>query len=224
MPSPSSDLEPPTPAPAAPARPKPRRLSLIRSFVLADFLTLGNGFCGTGSILSLMQYLATQDRTWLFWGARLLPLALFFDVADGRVARWRRRSSALGADLDSLADIISFGVAPATLGFAVGLRGTLDVAVLLYFVACGISRLARFNATAAALSDDSGKVSHFEGTPIPTSVLLVMLFWVLAARDMIDANMLFGTISIAGATLHPIALVYAASGSAMISTWRIPKL
>ena len=57
-------------------------------------------------------------------------------------------SSTLGADLDSLADVISFGLAPAALGFAVGLRGALDVVILLYFVACGISRLARFNATA----------------------------------------------------------------------------
>ena len=208
----------------APPRSKPRPLSLIRSFVLADFLTLGNGFCGTGSILALMQYLATQDRTWLFWGARLLPLALFFDVADGRVARWRRRSSALGADLDSLADIISFGVAPATLGFAVGLRGTFDVAILLYFVACGISRLARFNATAADLSDDSGKVSHFEGTPIPTSILIVVLLWVLASQGLIHDQMLFGSMTLGFGTLHPLSLLYALSGSAMISTWRIPKL
>ena len=91
------------------------------------------------------------------------------DFADGRVARWRHKSSPLGADLDSLADVISFGMAPAALGFAVGLRGALDVAVLLYFVACGISRLARFNVTADALADESGKVKYFEGTPIPTT-------------------------------------------------------
>jgi CDP-diacylglycerol--serine O-phosphatidyltransferase len=213
------------PTSEAPTPPqKPRRLSLIRSFVLADFLTLGNGFCGTGSILALMQYLATNDAAFLFMAMQLLPLALFFDFADGRVARWRRRSSTLGADLDSLADIISFGVAPATLGFAVGLRGALDVGILLYFVACGISRLARFNATAASLADDTGKVSYFEGTPIPTSVLLVGLFWVLAARDMIGDHMLFGVMTLGGGTLHPLALVYALSGSAMISTWRIPKI
>jgi CDP-diacylglycerol--serine O-phosphatidyltransferase len=217
-----SDIRDTSDAPAP--RQKPRRLSLIRSFVLADFLTLGNGFCGTGSILALMQHLATHDDSWLFLAMQLLPLALFFDFADGRVARWRRRSSTLGADLDSLADIISFGVAPATLGFAVGLRGAIDVAILLYFVACGISRLARFNATAAALSDESGKVSYFEGTPIPTSVLLVGLFWMLASHGRIAEHMLFGVMTLGGATLHPIALVYALSGSAMISTWRIPKI
>src|SRR3954466_9292322 len=125
------------PAPDTP-RPRPRRFSMIRSFVLADFLTLGNGFCGSGSVLAAMQYLVTHESRWLVTAMALLPVALVFDFADGRVARWRRRASLLGADLDSLADVISFGLAPAALGFAVGLRGVLDVLILLYFVACGI--------------------------------------------------------------------------------------
>jgi CDP-diacylglycerol--serine O-phosphatidyltransferase len=203
---------------------RPRRFSMIRSFVLADLLTLGNGFCGTGAILSLMQYLVTREHPFLVYAMTLLPVALLFDFADGRVARWRRQSSTLGADLDSLADVISFGVAPATLGFALGLRGTLDVAVLLYFVACGISRLARFNATASTLADESGKVKYFEGTPIPTSVMLVPFFWVLEAHGRTGASMLWGTLSLPGGSLHPIALLYFASGSAMISTLRIPKI
>src|SRR6185436_2466038 len=158
---------------------KSGRFSMIRSFVLADLLTLGNGFCGSGSVLAAMNYLVTSHSAWLITAMALLPVALVFDFADGRVARWRRRSSFLGADLDSLADVISFGMAPAAVGFAVGLRGALDVAILLYFVACGISRLARFNATADALSDESGKVTHFEGTPIPTSACIVLLLAVL---------------------------------------------
>src|SRR6187402_2525490 len=106
---------------ASPSR--PRRFSLIRSFVLADFLTLGNGFCGCGSVLAAMQYLVTGEARWLVTAMVLLPIAGIFDFADGRVARWRHRSSSLGADLDSLADVISFGLAPAALGFAMGLRG-----------------------------------------------------------------------------------------------------
>ncbi|HRE81180.1 MAG TPA: CDP-alcohol phosphatidyltransferase family protein [Opitutaceae bacterium] len=196
---------------------------MIRSFVLADFLTLGNGFCGAGSVLSLMQYLIEGDTRWLVFAMILLPIAGIFDFADGRVARWRRRSSALGADLDSLADIISFGLAPAALGFAVGLRGSLDVVILLYFVACGISRLARFNATADALSDDSGKVKYFEGTPIPTSILLVLVIAVLYYNGRLGPDLWLGHWSIAGQTLHPLSFLYALSGSAMISTWRIPK-
>ncbi len=159
-------------------KPGRKRFSMLRSFAAADWRTLANGFCGAGSILAAMQYVATSERGFLWAALGLLPLALFFDFMDGRVARWRRRSSLLGADLDSLADVISFGMAPAALGFAVGLRASLDVAVLLYFVACGISRLARFNATAEQLADDSGKVAYFEGTPIPSSVLLAgVLTW-----------------------------------------------
>jgi CDP-diacylglycerol--serine O-phosphatidyltransferase len=197
---------------------------MIRSFALADVLTLGNGFCGAGSILALMQYIASSDRSWLWLAIVLSPLALFLDFADGRVARWRHRSSALGADLDSLADVISFGMAPAAIGFAVGLRTGLDVAILLYFVACGISRLARFNVTAETLADDSGKVKYFEGTPIPTSVLIVAGIGWLVSRDAIGEQMAFGIWHLGDLQLHPLALVYALSGSLMISTLRIPKI
>jgi CDP-diacylglycerol--serine O-phosphatidyltransferase len=203
---------------------KTGRFSLVRSFVLADVLTLLNGACGTGSVFALMQYLVSAEHRFLVAAFALMPLALAFDVADGRVARWRHESSALGADLDSLADIISFGVAPAALGFAVGLRGNVDVAILLYFVACGISRLARFNVTAPALSDGSGKVKYFEGTPIPTSILLVGFLALLNAQDLLGPHLWLGTLELAGLTLHPLTLVYVVSGSAMISTVRIPKI
>jgi CDP-diacylglycerol--serine O-phosphatidyltransferase len=197
---------------------------MIRSFVAADFLTLGNGFCGTGSVLAAMNYLVTHEDRWIVWAMALLPVALILDFADGRVARWRRRSSFLGADLDSLADIISFGLAPAALGFALGLRGSLDVALLLYFVACGISRLARYNATAEMLSDEAGKVRYFEGTPIPTSVSIVLLLAILFFTGRLGAQVWLGAWEIAGLTLHPLTLVYALSGSAMISTIRVPKV
>ncbi len=197
---------------------------MLRTFVLADFLTLGNGFCGTGAVLASMNYLVTAEPRWLVLAMSLLPAALILDFADGRVSRWRRRSSMLGADLDSLADIISFGLAPAAIGFAVGLRGALDVAVLLYFVACGISRLARFNATADALSDESGKVKYFEGTPIPTSVLIVGVLAVLHTQGLLGRNLWLGHWNLGGLVLHPLTLIYAVSGSAMISTMRVPKI
>lgn len=203
--------------------PKKRPFSMIRSFVAADVLTLGNGFCGSGSVLAAMQYLVTTESRWLVAAMVLLPIAAVFDFADGRVARWRRRSSMLGADLDSLADVISFGLAPAALGFAVGLRGALDVAILLYFVGCGISRLARFNATADELSDEAGKVKYFEGTPIPTSIVIVGLIALLHGQDRLGADLWLGSWSMGDLILHPLTLVYAVSGSAMISTMRVPK-
>ncbi|MBI5424994.1 MAG: CDP-alcohol phosphatidyltransferase family protein [Opitutae bacterium] len=203
-------------------RPKP--FSLIRSFVAADFLTLGNGACGSGAVLAAMQYLVTREPRWLVGAMALLPVALVLDFADGRVARWRRKSSFLGADLDSLADVISFGLAPAAIAFAVGLRGALDVMILLYFVACGISRLARFNATAAALADESGKVKYFEGTPIPTSVFLVLFLAVLHFAGKLGDQVWLGQWTIGGLVLHPLTILFALSGSAMISTLRVPKI
>ncbi len=203
---------------------KPRRFSMIRSFVLADFLTLVNGLCGAGSVLAAMFFLVNVEARWLYLAMGLLPIALIFDFADGRVARWRHRSSPLGADLDSLADVISFGMAPAAIGFAAGLRGAFDVAILLFFVVCGISRLARFNATAAALADESGKVKYFEGTPIPSSVLIVGLLAVLQMNGQLGRNVWLGWWDLGGLVLHPLTLVYLISGSLMISTIRVPKL
>ena len=155
-----------------------------------------------------------------------MPLALVCDVLDGYVARLgARRQSRLGADLDSLADVISFGVAPAVLGYTLGLRGGWDMVCLTYFVVCGVSRLARFNVTSADLADAAtGKVKYFEGTPIPTSILIVALLAIALASGRIDEQLWLGAYRIGPAWLHPLALVYAASGSAMISaTLRIPK-
>jgi CDP-diacylglycerol--serine O-phosphatidyltransferase len=197
---------------------------MIRSFAFADVLTLGNGACGAGSILALMQHSATAEIGWLWCAIVLSPVALLLDFADGRVARWRRRSSPMGADLDSLADVISFGMAPAALGFALGLRQPSDVAILLYFVGCGISRLARFNVTADSLSDESGKVKYFEGTPIPTSVLIVLMLAWLAWQGLIGERIAGGVWALGSWQLHPLSLIYLISGSLMISTLRIPKI
>ena len=98
------------------------------------------------------------------------------------------------------------------------------VAILLYFVACGISRLARFNATAEALAEPSGKVRYFEGTPIPTSVLIVGLLAVLHFQGRLGFHLWLGSWAFGPLVLHPLALVYAVSGSAMISTVRVPKI
>ena len=97
--------------------------------------------------------------------------------------------------------------------------------ILTYFVICGVSRLARFNVTAAALSDsETGKVKYFEGTPIPTSIVIVLLLGVASYLGRIDDRLWFGAYQIGPALLHPLALVYGLSGSAMISaTLRIPK-
>ena len=199
---------------------------MLRSYTPADALTIGNAACGTVAIFLCLDFLATDERRFLWTAFVLLPLALVCDILDGYVARLNpRRQSALGADLDSLADVISFGVAPAVLGFTLGLRGGWDMLILTYFVVCGVSRLARFNATAAALADRAtGKVKYFEGTPIPTSIVIVVILAVAFWLGRVDEQLWLGAWRVGPATLHPLALVYAASGSAMISaTLRIPK-
>lgn len=201
-----------------------RHFSMIRDFALADFITLGNGVAGFGSILLTLRYLVQSSDLAMKWALCLLPVAGIFDFLDGRVARWRRKHSALGAQLDSLADLISFGVAPAVVGYALGLRSGFDAIVLIYFVSCGLSRLARYNVTAAKFADESGKVRYFEGTPIPTSVGLVLMWMILYYSGRTGGQLPWGLVHLGIIDFHPLGLSYAASGSAMISkTLRIPK-
>ena len=92
---------------------------MIRGFHLADLFTLGNAACGVAGVLMAMRYLGSRDVVATCCSPRrFAPAAFLFDVLDGRIARWRQTSSALGRELDSLADVISFGVAPAALAFA----------------------------------------------------------------------------------------------------------
>lgn len=197
--------------------------AMIREFHLADWFTLGNAVCGIGSIFSTMTFVLSNEVVHIYYAAALVFAALVFDVLDGRIARWRNKSSALGRELDSLADVISFGVAPAILAYGCGMRGLYDRILLAYFVACGVSRLARYNVTAEEMSQGTGKVTYFEGTPIPTSFVLVILLAIAAGNGAVGQNMWFGAITVAGFTLHPLALLFGVSGSLMISRIRIPK-
>jgi CDP-diacylglycerol--serine O-phosphatidyltransferase len=202
---------------------KQRHFSMLRDFQLADWFTLGNAFCGTGAIFAAMRFLQDGQVRYLLWGMALIPLAFVFDALDGRIARMRQSASTLGRELDSLSDIISFGVAPAALAYACGMQGGWDWLVLAYFVCCGVSRLARYNVTAEAMSADAGKVTYFEGTPIPTSLALVIVLAVAAWQGAIGDALWFGRVDL-GWQLHPLVLLFALSGSLMISkTLRIPK-
>jgi CDP-diacylglycerol---serine O-phosphatidyltransferase len=202
----------------------PRHFSLLRSFTLADFLTLGNAACGVGAIFAAVSYVETGVLAHFYAAAALGPLAFLFDALDGRVARWRRQPSELGRELDSLADVISFGVAPAVLAYAAGLRGGWDRAILIVFVTCGVSRLARYNITAEALAAGADKVPYFEGAPIPTSLWLVGVLTILAATGRLQEAMWLGSFSFGPFVLHPLALLFAAQGALMVSkTIHIPK-
>lgn len=135
----------------------------------------------------------------------------------------------LGQEMDSLADLISFGVAPAILAFTLGLRTPLDTVALLWFVSCGLARLARFNATVALVpADASGKIKYFEGLPIPSSLFLtsMMAFWVKQGwffqGKLLTNDVPLGLIRLWGdkggyGEVHPVALLFAVWGATMVS-------
>jgi CDP-diacylglycerol--serine O-phosphatidyltransferase len=201
-----------------------RHFSMIRNFHLSDVITLANGGCGAWAIFLAMAHVGGAGIERVYLACGVLVAALVLDTLDGRVARWRQQSSALGRELDSLADVVSFGAAPAALAYAVGMRTPLDQLCLVYFVACGISRLARYNVTAERLSAATGKVTYFEGTPITASLLLVFLFTGLAAAGRTGADLAGGTIEMGRLSLHWLALLFVLSGSLMVSrTLRVPK-
>lgn len=197
---------------------------MIREFHLADFFTLANAACGVAAVFFSMQYLISGEVADFFYAAAMAPAAFAFDVLDGRIARWRRQHSPLGRELDSLADVISFGVAPAVLAFAAGMQSVGDKIALAYFVCCGVSRLARFNVTAESLSAGANKVAYFEGTPIPTSVLLTAILAFAAWHGRLGDQLYGGQWQLGAAVLHPLVLLFVLSGTLMISkTLRIPK-
>lgn len=197
---------------------------MIREFRLADVFTLGNAACGVAGVMFAMLFMTSQDLTHFYLATAMAPAAFLFDVFDGKIARWRNQHSPMGRELDSLADVISFGVAPAALAFAAGISGGWDAAALIYFVCCGVSRLARYNVTAEDLSGDSGKVSYFEGTPIPTSVVLTGVLALAAWQGRLGPDIWGGSWLIGPWQLHPLALLFVLSGTLMVSkTLRIPK-
>ncbi|KAH9816786.1 hypothetical protein DFH28DRAFT_189292 [Melampsora americana] len=152
-----------------------RHFSLVRNFRLADVITIMNGVCGSLSIFSSCQFILTLELRYLDRACLFPILSLGFDFLDGKVARFRQESSVLGQELDSLADLISFGIAPSLVGYSIGLRHPLDIGILTFFICAGLTRLARFNSTAAFKAEDGQrpKPTGFEGLPIPTSLGLI---------------------------------------------------
>jgi CDP-diacylglycerol--serine O-phosphatidyltransferase len=130
-------------------------------------------------------------------------------------------------------DEVSFGVAPALLAFAVGLRTYLDTVIVTLFICCGIARLARFNATVALVPKDAaGKARYFEGLPIPSSLLLVAIMSYWSKMGWIEGKMGVpgGMVTLWGKSggwgdVHPVCLGFGIFATAMVSkTLRIPKI
>jgi CDP-diacylglycerol--serine O-phosphatidyltransferase len=163
-----------------PKPPRPKRL-VLGVHPLPTMVTLGNLLCGFGSILLALRassfagadtFLKTPDDC-LYWSGIMIFLAMLFDMMDGKVARWTKTSSKFGMEMDSLCDIVSFGVAPAVLVKAMidqqlmsaGSYPMLEkyvLPMLALYVCCAALRLARYNVEA-----ESGHRDFFFGMPSP---------------------------------------------------------
>ncbi len=163
----------------------PRHFSMLREFHIVDLFTLTNGACGMVAIFIATAVASGAAATSLYFAAGLIPAALVGDFLDGRIARYRHEASALEREPDSFSDLLSFGVAPAVIARVGGLDTLTDHIILVFFVLCGLRRLARYNVT-AALGDANVKIAHCEGTPIPTSVVPLGVVVTAYALDAIS--------------------------------------
>ena len=130
--------------------------SMIKLIKFSDFFTIGNLCCGVLAIFAAFDHQPEQVG-FLILGSMLL------DALDGKVAAWMHEKNALGRELDSLADLVSFGVAPAVLFYTLAPHALITTTILLVFISCGMLRLARYN-----ISSGQG----FEGVPITVNGLL----------------------------------------------------
>lgn len=137
-------------------------------YVVPNLFTTGNLFCGLYAIIAVFNgdYIKA---------APAILVALIFDMLDGQSARWTKTTSQFGVEYDSLADLVSFGVAPALLAYSWALKshGVLGLAVVFAFVGCGALRLARYNVQVA-----TGDNRHFTGLPIPAAASVLASLWI----------------------------------------------
>ncbi len=164
-----------------------RRIDLRKTlFILPNLVTLASVFCGFNAILILSQPTVNADTVGR--AAILLLFAMLFDLLDGRVARMTRTQSSFGIELDSLADVISFGVAPALLVYKSSLWqfGDIGMLVAFLFVACGVIRLARFNVLAGAKNEAAKPGRTTVGLPIPPAAAGLIAIVVAQPRIPLD--------------------------------------
>ena len=169
-------------------------MNMLSLMKIADIFTVGNLCCGVLSIFLAMDGLFDLS-------ALLLFLAVVFDVLDGKIAGLMNQKNLFGKQLDSMSDLVSFGVAPALLFYSLSSPGILGIIVALFFVACGMLRLARYN-----ISEEAG----FEGVPITVNGVLFPLLFLLFSRFPDSLN------------YWPI--IFLIQSVLMISTFKISRL
>ena len=181
---------------------KPRKRLVMGVHPLPTMVTLGNLLCGFASIILSMRVGHPPEGTtavsMLYYAGLLVFIAMIFDVLDGRVARWTKTTSKFGMEMDSLCDVVSFGVAPAVL-----IKAAIDLSISLHifgdfpildryiwlmmavYVSCAALRLARYNVEA-----ESGHKDFFFGIPSPAAAgcvasLVIMLCPILEEKPLL---------------------------------------
>lgn len=162
----------------APQPPDPGPETRLKIYFLPNLMTAGNLFCGFLALTKIVQWdIKSENFDDIKLALFFILLACIFDLLDGRVARMGGAESPFGREFDSLADIVSFGVAPAFLVHRVVLRDVFNQHeqvgwfIASIYLICGAFRLARFNCLAAMSGSGSGK--YFLGFPIPAAAGLV---------------------------------------------------
>lgn len=174
-----------------PTRERPRRIRRVDLrkvlFVLPNLFTLASIFCGFYALVICAGTPSDED---FYRAALLIVLAMFFDTIDGRVARLTHTQSAFGVQIDSLADVVSFGAAPALLvhRWALAPLGMGGAFICFCFLACGAIRLARFNVLASATDGTPKKPGKYiMGLPIPGAAGILVL--IVVANHTVAGNL-----------------------------------
>jgi CDP-diacylglycerol--serine O-phosphatidyltransferase len=188
-----------------------RRFDLKKAmFILPNLFTVSSIFCGFYGAVTAAGAVGEGAATDLYRACIAVLFAMVFDSVDGRVARLTHTQSAFGVQMDSLADVISFGAAPALIAWHWGLQsfGTLGLLACFVYTACGAIRLARFNVMAAT---HSGPSAFFLGLPIPAAAGLLVATIITSLRG--------GQVGLEGSeTWAPVMMI--ALGALMVSNIR----
>lgn len=165
---------------------RPRRRLGRSVYILPSMFTVGNIFCGYYAVIKTMQ--GNYD-----FAAQAIGVAIILDALDGRIARLTNSTSGFGLQLDSLADVISFGIAPSILAFFWGLQNVdyrLGWTAAFTFTICGAMRLARFNVQA-------GSLKHFVGLPIPAgggAVAAIVHFFGAPLKNSLTSSLMVAVV------------------------------
>ncbi len=169
-------------------------MNILKQLKLADIFTIANLSCG---ILSIILSMEGNFKL----SALLLFIAVIFDVLDGKIAGLMHQKNAFGKQIDSMSDLVSFGVAPMLLFYSLQTPGIGLSILLLFFVVCGMFRLARYN-----ISESPG----FEGVPITVNGLLFPVLYLIYSSYP--------------ASIHIWPLIILIQGLLMISTVKVSRI